>query len=98
MEGSEPASLLIPVRPAATPGTGMCDTGLWLTPGEGTATGPNHGNPVQEGRIRLNGNVAQGLVSRAKCCLVTGWHCSRGFTDKHSERVFNVGIHGGGEE
>lgn len=57
--GSEPASLLIPVRPAATPGTGVCDTEPWLTPGKAQPKVPNHGNPVQEGRIRLNGNGAQ---------------------------------------
>lgn len=56
--GSAPALLLIPVRPVAAPGTGVCDTGPWLTPGKAQPKVPKHGNPVQEGRIRLNGNGA----------------------------------------
>lgn len=72
MEGSEPASLLIPVRTAATPGTGMCDTGLWLTLGEGTAQGakPRESCPGGKDQVEWECGSGAGVQSHV---LLGNW-------------------------
>lgn len=99
-DGSEPALLLTPVRPAATPGTSVCDTGPWLTPGKAQPKVPKHGNPVQEGRIRLNGNGAGGAGVQSHM-LLSNWAdtaAEGSQVNTMSTFLTYLGIPGGGEE
>lgn len=89
--GSEPALLLIPLRPAATPGTGVCETGPWLTPGEGTARGakPQESCPGGKDQVKWECGSGAGVQSHL---LLSNWAdtAAEGSQVNTVEHVFSI--------
>lgn len=89
--GSWPASLLTPVGPAATPGTGVRDAGPRLTPGEGTAHGakPRESCPGEKDRVEWECGSGAGVQSHV---LLRNWAdaAAQGSQVNAGQHVFNV--------